>query len=221
MRIVESSVELMSITPNSAQLIERAGRTCYRSETKDITDETAATFIAMILKRGHESVIEHPSATFRIICDRGITHEIVRHRLASYSQESTRYCNYAKGKFGEQITVIVPAGVQEGTPAYARWLIACEQAEYSYFKLIEKGEKPQIARSVLPTCLKTEIVMTANFREWRHFLRLRLAPAAHPDMQPVAYQIWCTFMDHCPPVFEAFREAAAAYEERWRSHECS
>jgi thymidylate synthase (FAD) len=216
MLVVESSVELLSMPPNPAQLIECAGRTCYRSEAEEITDETAAKFIAMILKRGHESVIEHPSATFRIICDRGITHEIVRHRLASYSQESSRYCNYTRNRFGNEITTIVPAGVRDGTPAYARWRIACDQAEYSYFKLIEKGEKPQIARSVLPTCLKTEIVMTANFREWRHFLRLRLSKAAHPDMQPIAYRIWGILMEHCPPVFEVFREAAAAYEERTR-----
>jgi thymidylate synthase (FAD) len=216
MRIVRPSVELLAITPNAARLIEIAGRTCYKSISDAISDESASDFIAMLLRRGHESVIEHPSATMRIICDRGITHEIVRHRLASYSQESTRYCNYSKARFGREISVVCPGLIHESDPdsGWYERRAAMLKSEQAYFMLLDTGRSPQIARSVLPTCLKTEIVMTANFREWRHFLTLRLSPAAHPDMQPIAYQIWRILYEHCPPVFESFGDAARDYEQR-------
>lgn len=206
MKIVEPSVELMFITPNAAQLLETAGRVCYKSEDK-ITDDSAEKFVAMIDKRGHHSVIEHAYATFRIITDRGITHEVVRHRLASYSQESTRYCNYAKSKFGNEITVIAPTGICEGNPdgSWEVWTAAVVHAEQLYFKLLDCGHPPQIARSVLPNCLKTEIVMTANFREWLHFLKLRTSEAAHPDMRRVAMQIGSILASECPTVFKAYQ----------------
>jgi thymidylate synthase (FAD) len=198
MKIVQPSVELLAITKDSAKLIEAAGRTCYKSEDK-ITDDSADKFVAMVNKRGHESVIEHASATFRIITDRGISHEIVRHRIASYSQESTRYCNYGKV---DSITVVKPRDI--GPPDsedYALWCYAMTEAERMYLALLDAGKKPQTARSVLPTCLKTEIVMTANFREWLHFLKLRMAKAAHPDIRPIAYKIWTFLFMACPPVF--------------------
>lgn len=207
MKIITPSVELLAITPRSSQLIELAGRTCYKSEDK-ITDDSADKFVAMINKRGHVSVIEHASATFRIITDRGITHEIVRHRLASYSQESTRYCNYGKEKFGQEIAVVTPAGLSG--PAWSTWKAACVGAEQRYFELLELGCPPQTARSVLPTCLKTEIVMTCNFREWCHFLKLRMAPAAHPDIRPIALSIWEELVEHSPAVFGQFADAAGA-----------
>lgn len=207
MKIVEPSVELLAISAGPAQLIELAGRTCYRSEDK-ITDDSAAAFVAMIAKRGHESVIEHASATFRIVTDRGITHEIVRHRLASYSQESTRYCNYGKDKHGNEISVVLPSGLTHDQQQ--AWRQACEGAEHSYFALLGLGAKPQQARSVLPTCLKTEIVMTANFREWCHFLTLRMAAAAHPDIRPIALAVWYALVEHCEPVFGRFADLAAS-----------
>ncbi len=207
MKIVEPSVELLAISAGPAQLIELAGRTCYKSEDK-ITDDSAAAFVAMIAKRGHESVIEHASATFRIVTDRGITHEIVRHRLASYSQESTRYCNYGKDKHGNEISVVLPSGL---TPSQrGAWREACEDAEDEYFALLGLGAKPQQARSVLPTCLKTEIVMTANFREWCHFLTLRMGAAAHPDIRPIALAVWLQLVEHCEPVFGRFADLAAS-----------
>jgi len=205
MKIVEPSVELMFITPNAAQLLEAAGRTCYKSEDK-ITDDSAGKFVAMIDKRGPHSVIEHAYATFRIVTDRGITHEIVRHRLASYSQESTRYCNYSKDKFGNEITVLVPTGICEENRdgSWEFWVEAVEHAERLYFKLLDCGQPPQVARSVLPNCLKTEIVMTANFREWLHFLKLRTSEAAHPDMRRVALWIGQILASECPAVFGAY-----------------
>lgn len=216
MFVVTPSVELLSITPESARLIERAGRTCYKSEDREITNESAAKFIQMVLRRGHESVLEHASATFRIICDRGVSHEIVRHRLASYSQESTRYCNYGKDRFGQGITVLEPTwssspGTSAHTAAHAVWEAASRDAEAAYLALLAIGETPQTARSVLPTCLKTELEMTANFREWRHFIKMRLAPDAHPDIRPIAYWIWERLYAECPPVFESFKALAEEY----------
>lgn len=203
MRIVEPSAELLWITPNAAQIIELAGRTCYKSEDR-ITDDSAATFVRMLIERGHEAVIEHACASFRIITDRGITHEIVRHRIASYAQESTRYCNYGKEKFGREIAVIQPPDL---TPdAEAAWRASCESAEAAYFQMLDAGATPQMARAVLPTCLKTEIVMTANFREWRHYLTLRLAKAAHPQIIEVSRQIRDCLVRECPQVFGEFGE---------------
>ena len=125
----------------------------------------------------------------KFTCDRGVSHEIVRHRLASYCQESTRYCNYGKGQFGKEITVIAPCFLNPNTDGWALWKEGCEAAETAYFNLLSYGCSPQEARSVLPNSLKTEVVMTANIREWRHFLKLRCSPAAHPQMREVALML--------------------------------
>jgi thymidylate synthase (FAD) len=182
-------------------LIERAGRTCYKSEDK-IASGTAETFVGRILASGHESVIEHSSATVRIICDRGVTHELVRHRLASFSQESTRYANYARDRFGREITVIRPFFWQDDPAKYAIWekaMVACEAA---YLALMDAGAKAQEARSVLPNSLKTEIVMTANLREWRHVFSLRCDPASHPQMREVMLPLLAAFAARIPVLFD-------------------
>lgn len=191
MKIIEPSVELINAPSysNVLSLIEQAGRTCYKSESK-ITEDSAEKFVRGILKRGHEAVIEHGIITVRFICDRGVSHELVRHRLASYCQESTRYCNYSKDQFGTEITVISPAWTSEGYLPYTMWKKNCLYAEAAYFDLLSVGCSPQEARSVLPNSLKTEVVMTANMREWRHFIRLRTAPAAHPDMRKIAKMLY-------------------------------
>jgi len=199
MRIVKQSVSLEYVTPLPAEHVEQAGRTCYKSEDK-ITTDSAIAFVKMIMSRGHESVIEHPYASFRVICDRGVSHEFVRHRLMSYSQESTRYCNYGKGKFGGEITVIQPPDLTK--EELEQWMGAMEHAEARYMTMLDLGSKPQIARSVLPNSLKTELVATANFREWRHFLKLRTSPAAHPQMREVAGAIGEILLEHCPVMFE-------------------
>jgi thymidylate synthase (FAD) len=217
-KIVKPSVELVTFTPEPERLIERMGRICYQSSHKvkvcgkcegsrenfnyisgmfercyvcngtgtDI--ESAITFVNMIKTNQHESVLEHPSASFMVVCDRGVTHEKVRHRIASFSQESTRYCNYMKEIFGNEISVIQPpfAFPEKSTEDFVE---ACEFAEKKYLKLLANGESPQIARSVLPTCLKAQIGMSANFREWRHFLKLRTSPKAHPQMREIAEMI--------------------------------
>ena len=156
----------------------------------------------MISGRGHLSVIEHQSVTVRVICDRGVSHEIVRHRLASYTQESTRYCNYTKGKFGSEITVIEPCFWSKDDEKYKVWKKTIEQIEAGYNKLIELGATPQEARSILPNSLKTEIVITMNLREWRHFFTLRTSPAAHPQMREVAIPLLKEFQRLIPVVFD-------------------
>lgn len=187
MKIINPYTEILTPLDGQAilQHIELCGRVCYKSEDK-ITDTSAAKFVAGIIKRGHEAVLEHFDITVKFVCDRGVSHEIVRHRMASYCQESTRYCNYSKDVFGSEITVIRPSFLTEGTPGWQYWKVACRMAEKSYFELLDWGCTPQEARAVLPTCLKTEVVMTANLREWRHFFKLRTAPAAHPQMREVA-----------------------------------
>lgn len=199
MLIEQPGAVLEWITPNPLEMIEAAGRVCYKSENR-ITPISAPEFVWGVIARGHEAVIEHAVASFRIICDRGISHEIVRHRIASYCQESTRYCNYAGERFGKEITVIMPSGLSPEEKAL--WEDGCLHCERIYFAMLGAGSPPQIARSVLPTCLKTELVMTANFREWRHFLTLRAAPAAHPQVREISKIIGSTLRNLVPVVFD-------------------
>ena len=198
MKIVKPSVELIWITENPEYQIEVAGRTCYKSEDK-ITETSSADFSRKMTKLGHHAMIEHAVASFRIICDRGITHEIVRHRLASFAQESTRYCRYSDDKFDGQCSFIEPPSLNEDQRI--TWIDACECAEDKYFEMLYFGCSPQIARSVLPTCLKAELVMMANFREWRHFISLRGSKSAHPQIRPIAYDIWKELINHAPNIF--------------------
>lgn len=187
------------------KLIEKAGRTAYKSENK-ITDDSSSNFIKMLIQREHFSVIEHFSITVRIICDRGVSHEIVRHRLASYTQESTRYCNYSQGKFGNEITVVKPVfwdlTKQEDLHKYKIWERTIAKIEESYKELISIGANPQEARSILPNSLKTEIVMTMNLREWRHFFKLRTSEGAHPQMREIAVPLLKEFQRRIPLIFD-------------------
>nr|VFJ93137.1 MAG: thymidylate synthase (FAD) [Candidatus Kentron sp. LFY] len=181
--------------------IEAAGRTCYKSEDR-MAQGTAEAFIERIISSGHESVIEHEKVTARIVCDRGVSHELVRHRIASFSQESTRYCNYANDKFGNEITVIEPRYWQGNDKMRGLWVRAMADAERHYFELIENGANAQEARSVLPNSLKTEIVVTMNLREWRHFFEVRTAKAAHPQMREIAIEALTLFKEKIPVVFD-------------------
>lgn len=206
MRIVTPNVEIMTPTDGILEHLERCGRVCYKSEDK-IADGTAEKFVAGIIKRGHEAVLEHASVTVKFTCDRGVSHEIVRHRMASYCQESTRYCNYSKDGFGGEITVIRPLYLVEGTEGWQYWEEACLTAERRYFELLNIGCTPQEARSVLPNSLKTELIMTANIREWRHFLRLRCDKAAHPQMREVALILLDKLHKAVPVCFDDIWEA--------------
>ena len=202
-KIIKPSFEIL--TPINGdeilKLIELAGRTCYKSHDL-ITPDSAKNFVAKIAQRGHESVIEHYNITVRFICNRGFTHELVRHRLAAYSQESTRYCNYTKDKFGSEITVIKPFEIEEGTKEYELWKNAMENAEKSYMAMMENGSKPENARGVLPIDIKTEIVITTNLREWKHIFKLRTSPAAHPSMRELMIPLAREFQKKIPAIFD-------------------
>lgn len=203
-------LQIMGIDSSPLFLIEVAGRTCYKSEDK-ITPDSAEKFIKSIRDRGHHSVLEHSAMTVRFVCDRGVTHEIVRHRLAAYSQESTRYCNYKGG-----VTFVIPPwiSIEEGEyPLHMadigmkdfctkRWFIAMHDAENAYVALLGENWSPQQARSVLPNSLKTEIVMTANFREWRHVFSLRCSKAAHPQMRELMIPLLIECQGLIPVIFD-------------------
>ena len=203
MKVINASYEIL--TPINGDeilcMIERYGRVCYKSESR-ITDASAERFVRNLIARGHESVLEHVSFSVKFICDRGVSHEIVRHRLASYCQESTRYCNYSKDDFQSEITVIKPCYLDKSAAGYQIWERSCKNAETAYFDLLDFGCAPQEARAVLPNSLKTEIVMTANLREWRHFLKLRTSPAAHPQIREVAIPLLNELKSLIPVIFD-------------------
>ena len=207
MKIIEPSVHLEDKIDGQAILkkIERIGRVCYKSENR-ITKDSAERFVKSILDRGHESVLEHVSISVRVICDRGVSHEIVRHRVASYSQESTRYNNYSKDKYGNELTFIKPCFWEEDSELFDTWKVAMKYAQSQYFNLLELGATPELARSVLPNSLKTEIVMTMNLREWRHFFKLRCAKAAHIQLREVANMILKEFHELIPVIFDDLYE---------------
>lgn len=212
MKIVKPWFEILTkITGDELKLIELAGRTCYKSEDK-ITDESAKKFVKNIINRGHEAMLEHSVLSVKFICDRGVSHELVRHRLASFAQESTRYCNYSKDKFGNELTFIEPfffcqKGIcnRDNGLLYNIWLDECESAENVYLKLLELGATPQEARSVLPNSIKTEVVVTMNYREWRHFFKLRAARftgPAHPQMEEITRPLLEEVKKLIPVVFD-------------------
>jgi thymidylate synthase (FAD) len=186
------------------QKIEAAARTCYKSEGK-IQEGSAAKLVAGLIKSGHEAMLEHASVTVKFVVDRGISHELVRHRLASFAQESTRYCNYSKNDFGSEITFIIPDYLEYKSEGWNIWKESMKQAEDAYFKMLDFGLSPQQARAVLPNSLKTEVVMTANLREWRHFFKLRALGTTgkpHPQMLEVAVPLLEDMKNLIPVVFD-------------------
>lgn len=202
MKIVEPSFKILDEL-NREQILKKleyCGRVCYKSEDK-ITCESASNFVSMLIRNEHESVLEHVSFSVKFIVDRGISHEIVRHRIASYSQESTRYCNYSKDKFENQISVIEPVSIVYESKEYEIWKKSCEESEKRYFELLEKGAFPETARSVLPTSLKTEIIKTANLRQWRHFIKLRKQKVSHPQIRFVTFYLLLELKKLLPEIF--------------------
>ncbi len=182
--------------------LERYARVCYKSEDK-MAPTGNPDFLKSKIRMGHESIIEHEKATVMFIIDRGVSHELVRHRVgAAYSQESTRYCSYNKDKFGKEITVIEPYFWANKTEAYTLWQEACLALEKNYMAMLQCGCSAQEARSILPNSLKTEIAVTYNLREWRHFFRLRCDQAAHPQMRQVAIPLLRYFQEKLPVLFD-------------------
>lgn len=207
MKIIDPSYEILTdISPFGTlelEQIERAARTCYKSEDKILDQaESAKKLIRKLIENGHEAMLEHSILSVKFICDRGVSHELVRHRIVSFAQESTRYCNYSQDKFGKEITVIAPVAFAYGSKAYYIWATTCSFAEVSYFELLNDGASPQDARAVLPNSLKTEVVMTANYREWRHILELRCSEKAHPEMRRLMLPLLKDLHELMPVMFD-------------------
>lgn len=204
MKVIQQSYEILTDLSNPIETIlkpiERAGRVCYKSEN-NTTDDSCLTFCKNILNRGHEAVIEHSQLSVKFIVDRAIANELVRHRIASYCQESTRYVNYSKDKFGKEIKVISLNDYLD-SDSYHVWYDSCMFSEHEYFALLEKGVKPEIARNVLPLSTATEIIMTANIREWRSVMRLRTSTRAHPQMRSIMRKLLDEFKSKIPVLFD-------------------
>ncbi len=210
MKVIDPCFSFMHLPDGEFILrhLELAARTCYKSEDQASAD-SARKLLSRIVRLGHDSVLEHISVTVRIVCDRGVTHELVRHRLCSFSQESTRYANYAQDKFGSEITVIRPYFWALDDARYGLWLSAMQACEAAYLSLVDAGATAQEARSVLPNSLKTEIVTTANIREWRHIFKLRCDKAAHPQMRQVMLPLLAAFQERIPLLFDDLAERFA------------
>ena len=208
MKIIEPSYEILTQISsggiNELKFIERIGRICYKSEGKITEDgESARIFVKKLIDREHEAMLEHVSLSVLFTCDRGVSHELVRHRIASFAQESTRYCNYAKeGKFPEGITFIKPLFYPENSENYLEWLSACKDCEFWYLQAIKRGATPQEARTVLINSIKTELVVTCDLREWRHIFELRTSTAAHPQMREITIPLLHELQSRLPIIFD-------------------
>ena len=206
MRVINAGYEIICDL-NGAEIlkhIERCARVCYKSEDR-ITDGSAEKMVAALIRSGHEAMLEHYSFTVKFICDRGVSHELVRHRIASFAQESSRYCCYAKDKFGKELTFINPCFWEPDSDNYASWFHEMDEAEKTYLAMIEDGATPEQARDILPMSIKTEIVMTANLREWRHFFKLRaegVTGKPHPQMLEITIPFLKELKQKIPVVFD-------------------
>ena len=206
MKIIKPSYEILTEISDGGvkelQFIEKVGRTCYKSEDKIENLEKTAAFVKMLISRGHEAMIEHSTLSVKFVCDRGVSHELVRHRLCSFAQESTRYCNYSGDKFGNELTFIEPEFFNNKYANYETWLYCCREAEDKYMHLLANGAKPEEARAILPNSLKTEIVVKANYREWRNIFKLRTDKAAHPQMRELMIPLLDELKRKLPIVFD-------------------
>ena len=199
MKVIEPSFQILHFDDDAIDKIAFAARTCYKSEPKG--EKSNENLVKKLIASGHHTPLEMSTVTVRIITDRGVLAELTRHRLASFSVESSRYCNYSKDKFGGEITFIKPCFWQEGSMNYESWIDAMTYAELYYMKLIKSGATPQEARSVLPNSLKTEIIMSANFREWLHIFKLRCSEKSHIQMREIMIPLRKEFAKRLPVIF--------------------
>lgn len=201
MKLVNPSIEVENY--NGVQImknIERACRTCYRSEG-NITDDSYKKLLNNCINRGHESVLEHEKITVRMICDIGVYKDLTRHRFANFSIESTRYCNYGKDKFDNEIKIIKPCHIEEGTEMYADWYSAMQHMEHFYMRMVDNGAKPDQLRMLLPHSTASQVTMTANIREWRHILDLRTKNMTHPSIRQLLIPLLLKFKEDMPELF--------------------
>lgn len=205
MKVIHSSYEIFTDLTNPVETIlkpiERAGRICYKSEN-NITDDSCIKFCKMLCERGHEAMIEHSQLSVKFTIDRAIANELVRHRICSFAQESTRYCAYNKNKFGSEIKVIVPDELEQDIVNYSIWYESCLHAENAYMALLSNNVKAEIARDVLPLSTATEILVTANIREWRQIFKLRTSAFAHPQMRSIMRELLSELKTKIPVLFD-------------------
>ena len=202
MKIIEPSVCVEEYDGKKIMKnIERACRTCYRSEGA-ITEDSYKKLLNNCITRGHESVLEHEKITVRIVGDIGTYKDLTRHRFASFSVESTRYCNYGKDKFDNEIKFIRPVHIEEGTDLYKSWKECLESIEKYYMEMSEAGAKPDQLRMILPHSTAAEYTMTCNIREWRHILSLRCAKMTHPSIRQILIPLLLKFKEDMPELFD-------------------
>ena len=202
MKIIEPIIEIEKADYNQIMKnLEVACRTCYRSEDK-ITEESYKTLLKNCINRGHESILEHEKITIRMVCDIGVYKDLTRHRHASFSIESTRYCNYGKDKFDNQIKFIKPVNIEEGTELYSEWKKSLEEIEKHYIKMVELGATPDQMRMILPHSTAALVTMSANIREWKHILSLRCTKHAHPAVEQVMIPLLLHFKENMPEIFD-------------------
>ena len=200
MKIEQPTFSILNYTTNIDKTIEYAGRTCYNSIDK-MCEGSSDEFIEKIQSFKHLSCIEHGSITCELVTDRGVMAELTRHRVASFSVQSTRYCNFSKTKYNKEITVIEPYFWAKDSVQYAAWYDSCCHSEDTYNYLTANGATAQEARSVLPNSLKTIIVMTANPREWKHVFDLRCHRDAHPQCRQLMIPVAVEFAKRWPSLF--------------------
>lgn len=202
-KIVEQSFEIMTPIDGKAILkhLELCARNCYKSEGS-ISEDSAERMIKKLIELKHEAMIEHFNISVKFTTDLSFYKDITRHRMASYAIESTRYCMYAKDKFGSELTVIEPCNIEKGTPEYAEWLRCMEDIERAYLAMAKLGCKPDQCRMLLPHSVKADMIMTANLREWRHVFKLRADKAAHPGIQVLMKALLKEFSQQIPVVFD-------------------
>lgn len=208
-KIVEPSVEIITEIDGNKILktIERAARTCYKTEDNISEDASSAKkMISKLIEMGHTAMIEFADIHVILTADTGVLKDLTRHRHCSFAVESTRYCNYSKGKFGNEITVIKPCNIEEGTKEYDLWLECMENIESTYNKMAELGCKPDQLRMLLSHSLKCNINLKANIREWRHIFSLRCAKAAHPSVQQIMKMVLVEFHKQIPILFDDLYE---------------
>ena len=202
MKIIEPKIWVEEFDPiKIMRNLERACRTCYRSEDL-ITEESYKRLLKNCINRGHESILEHEKITVRMVCDVGVYKDLTRHRFGSFSIESTRYCNYGKDKFDNEIKFIKPCNIEEGTEEYCEWQWCLSQIEESYMKMTELKCSPDQMRMILPHSTAAEVTMTANIREWRHILDLRTKKMTHPAIRQLLIPLLLKFKYTMPELFD-------------------
>lgn len=215
MQIVEPYIQVEKVDGKKIMKnIERACRTCYRSEGK-ITEESYKTLLKNCITRGHESVLEHEKVTIRMYCDLGVYKDLTRHRIASFSIESTRYCNYGKDKFGNELKFIKPCNMEEKTKLYDNWKNTCEAIEKNYIEMSNDGALPDQLRMILPHSIAAEVTMTANIREWMHILSLRTSKHTHPSIRQLLIPLLLHFKEIMPEIFETIEYDTEFPEEKY------